>query len=116
MKNSRNVLASLALILAASPAFARLADGPNYRQLDQMETRKAAVLIEIEGPLSCYQSESNDGQACRLSLADTKTGKVFEIRQNDQAMRLYMKGSRSVTLQGRLNASNQVEASRISVR
>lgn len=106
---------TLALFVAqawclASPAFADRAG--IYRQAMKYEFTPS--LIQIEGALSCTMGTNNDGQACDLKILENKTGKVFNLTNNNDAMRLFHSGKRNVKVEGQIDQANTLQVATIS--
>jgi len=68
-----------------------------------------ALRLQIVGDLRCDMGEQNSGEPCEVKIKDSKTGKVFFLSRAKTAMRLYMSGTRHVTLDGRDAGSETIE-------
>ena len=59
--------------------------------------RKAESLL---GTLGCDQGAENTGAACQLKLTERDSGRTFDIRGSNDAMRLFNDGKREVAVEG----------------
>jgi hypothetical protein len=67
----------------------------------RMQSRDIMETHAISGTLICHQNESNTGEACKLQLTETKTGRIYEVSGSNSAMRLYNDGIREVQVEGK---------------
>ena len=101
----------LALSLFPSVAHAVRGDGVGPATIRQ-ELR--ASTIKIEGTLSCNLGEKNEGGACTLKFQDSKSGKSYDLSNANDAMRLYMSGSKNVAIEGTFSNNSNGESIQIS--
>ena len=67
----------------------------------QGATRINTQVVRIEGALTCDFAE-NSGKGCALRIQQNGTGKIFNLVEAANAMRLFMDGSRNVAVEGTL--------------
>ena len=102
MKNLfQSFVAFTMVAFSAVPAFANRGDATNVAAIRQENLAKGVKLVRIEGALSCdFGNSGNNGQGCELKILENNTGNTFSLIQAQNAMRLYLDGSKSVAIEG----------------
>lgn len=67
----------------------------------RMQQNSDRANTKLKGTLACEQASENTGTACLLKLTEQDTGRVYEIRGSNEAMRLFHDGTRDVAIVGR---------------
>jgi hypothetical protein len=70
--------------------------------------------IKIQGFLSCNMGGENNGQGCALKLKDNTTGKIFNLSNATDAMRLFVTGTKNVAVEGKLADSETLQIASVS--
>ncbi len=106
------LFAMLGVVLAQSAAFAGREDVSHMAAIrhDITEARK---LTKFQGALSCPMGESNDGQGCSLTFKETATGRIFQLRNHQSAMRLFQDGRTQVAIEGTLADGETISVEKI---
>jgi hypothetical protein len=114
-KSQKSVLAVMTFgltMLAAAPAYAIRGEAINLSMIRHQanERAPASKLVRIEGSLTCdYAGGANSGQGCSLRIIENKTGKTFQLIEAQNAMRLFLDGSRNVAIEGSLAGEEAIE-------
>lgn len=67
----------------------------------RMQQNSDRANSRLKGTLACEQASENIGTACLLKLTEQDTGRIYEIRGSNEAMRLFHDGTREVSIVGR---------------
>lgn len=108
------VAIALAVLVIAPSASASRLEGEGYASHIQMRQEKRASIVQIQGPLSCDMGSVNTGKACVLRVLDTRSGKVYTLTNNGDAMKLFNSGTRTVSIEGRFSDSQTLEVAKVS--
>ena len=65
--------------------------------------------MRIEGALSCNLGSDNNDQGCALKIEEAGTGKIFNLVEASNAMRLFQDGSRKVAIEGTLADAETIQ-------
>ena len=93
----------LALFIAHSlgvalPAFAHN-DGTGG-SMGRYTASAANNTLTVKGNLSCDMGSANDGQTCALKIRDNQTGKVWDIANAGEVLKLFHSGVKQVAIEG----------------
>lgn len=94
----------------SAPAFAYRGEAINLSMIrHEAAKRPAGKLVRIEGALSCNLGTENNGQGCALRLEEAGTGKIFNLVEAANAMRLFQDGSRKVAVEGTMADAETIQ-------
>jgi hypothetical protein len=104
------VLAAQVLFLPVQ-AFALRGDSTlsSFRQETRTQT------IEVRGALSCLRGASNNGEACALKIQDQKSGRIFNLANASEVMRIFNEGNQFVTIEGKMSGDSTLVVSRVQI-
>ena len=94
-------------LLLAITAFASQGEGINFAAIRQ-QNAVAIKLVRMEGSLSCDLGAKNTGSGCELKF-QTKNGRVYNLTEASNAMRLFQEGSRQVAIEGQMKDSDTIQ-------
>ena len=73
-----------------------------------MRQEKAIRGIEVSGQVSCAMEVKNHGDACKVSLKESETGKTYWLRNADSVRSLYFSGKKQVKVTGQLDKDDVI--------
>ena len=93
-----------------SPAFAIQGEASNFSAFrHDGGGSQTAQNIRVEGTLQCQMGDANSGQGCALKIQQNQTGHVYNLTENQTAMRFFLDGKKNVAVEGSLQNSNTIE-------
>ena len=99
------------MFVGALPAFANSGADVSIASLRQARNGSN---FKVQGLLTCNMGTENNGQGCALRIKDKETGKVFNLSNSTDAMRLYVAGTTNVAIEGKLADSDTVQIGTVS--
>jgi hypothetical protein len=106
----KNYIFTIVAVLAMSaPAFAVRGEGVNMSVIRHETANRTIKLVRIEGNLSCNLGAENNGQGCELKLQEAKTGRIFNLVEAANAMRLFQDGAKTVAIEGTLAGPETIQ-------
>lgn len=77
---------------------------PNDREpaaVNRMQARDIMQTTAVTGALVCELKPENTGEPCTLKITANNSGRIYEIKDSNTAMRLYQDGIRNVRAEGK---------------
>lgn len=71
--------------------------------------------IDVKGLLSCKMELVNTGSPCRLSIQEEKTGRIYPLDFDKEVMRMYIRGKKKVSIQGKLKTNDSILIEKVTV-